>query len=591
MQILIFFRNTTGFLGDVSFSPNSKEIAIVITKAQGTFKFYDSSSGKLISRPTTNRLSGFNFSYSPDSQTIAFNGLSGIKLLNYKAKSDFIELPAEYEREINQTKQKGFIDLQYSADGKKIIVINKDYDKNYVDIWDWQEKEKRRINIGDSWIKVNDAIYPTPNFASITPDGKFLIIVTKESIQKTDLEGNLISEINTSVDPEEKVLHFWLAGTYTGDRHYSSSLDGNIIATSGLSLSSELRLWNLSTEQVKQFEYNYGNLHQVLVSPNGKYVLTISTDAVTKLWDTSGNLLNPLDVNAKHSSNQEEVSMLAIVPDSTVQKVFGRRQIKILDVFQNSTAMKAGLRSGDVIEEIDGREIPDNLGDVFKLLMGEPGTPVKIKFMSSERGFERQEKTILREKFVFDESNLLLFAIAGKKKFSPDSQYLAMWEGSNLFLRNIKTNKLVEINNPEQIVNVNFSPDSKFLAITNTDHPMRIWDFSGNLVNEIKLLQVPSRIAFSPDSQQIAVLDSNEFTIWTLDGRQIAKHTIPEENQGQIVFSPDGKYIATGQNKVFIWQNKHLNELLATGCDWLQEYLTTRPQEKEKLKVCQEEVK
>lgn len=33
------------------------------------------------------------------------------------------------------------------------------------------------------------------------------------------------------------------------------------------------------------------------------------------------------------------------------------------------------------------------------------------------------------------------------------------------------------------------------------------------------------------------------------------------------------------------------NELLATGCDRLQEYLTTRPQEKEKLKVCQEEIK
>ncbi|GGA42142.1 WD40 repeat domain-containing protein [Okeania sp. KiyG1] len=116
-----FFQNTIGFLGDVSFSPNGKEIAIVITKNQGTFKFYDSSSGKLIPRSTTNSLSGFNFSYSPDSKTIAFNGLSGIKLLNYKAKSDFIELPADYEKEINQMKQKGFIDLQYSADGKKLL--------------------------------------------------------------------------------------------------------------------------------------------------------------------------------------------------------------------------------------------------------------------------------------------------------------------------------------------------------------------------------------------------------------------------------------------------------------------------------------
>jgi hypothetical protein len=37
-----------------------------------------------------------------------------------------------------------------------------------------------------------------------------------------------------------------------------------------------------------------------------------------------------------------------------------------------------------------------------------------------------------------------------------------------------------------------------------------------------------------------------------------------------------------------IVQNKNLNELLTTGCNWLQEYLSTRPQEKEKLKVCQD---
>ena len=101
-----------------------------------------------------------------------------------------------------------------------------------------------------------------------------------------------------------------------------------------------------------------------------------------------------------------------------------------------------------------------------------------------------------------------------------------------------------------------------------------------------------ANMTFSPDSQQIGFLgEPNELSIWSIDGKQIAKHTVPEKGQSRIVFSPDGKYIATGGSKVFIWQNKHLNELLATGCDWLQEYLTTRPQEKEKLKVCQEEVK
>lgn len=577
-----FFRNVING-GDVSFSPNGKEIAIVIPN-YGIFKFYDFRGGKLIPRTTTNRIFGFNFSYSPDHQIIAFNGFSGIKLLNSKARPDFIELPTNYELEINQARQKGFIDLQYSADGKKLLIIDK-Y-RNYVDIWNWQEKEKRRIDAGNSIINLSSS---TSNFASITPDGKFITIVTREGIQKIDLEGNLVSELKVSVGSLERVLKSWITGKYTGDKYYSSNSDGSIIATYGtLPHKNPLRLWDLSTEQVKQVKYNASNLHKILVSQDNKYIVTFLPEGTSKLWDTSGNLLNPLDVNAKYSSNQTEISMIAIVLDFTVEKdLLGRSQIKILDVFQNSTAMKAGLKSGDIIHEIDGQEIPNNTDDIYKLLAGEPGTPVKIKVWSFERPSKREEKTILREKFVFDTSNLLLF-MGDTGKFSPDNQYLATWflYGKRLSLTNIKTKKVVRIETP--IWKAYFSPDSKLLATKSEDYSVKIWDFSGKLINQIKLLQIPENIAFSPDSQQIAVLDRNELTIWTIDGQQIAKHTIPEENQTQIVFSPDGKYIATGQNKVFIWHNKNLNELLATGCDWLKEYLATRPEEKAKLKVCQD---
>jgi len=33
------------------------------------------------------------------------------------------------------------------------------------------------------------------------------------------------------------------------------------------------------------------------------------------------------------------------------------------------------------------------------------------------------------------------------------------------------------------------------------------------------------------------------------------------------------------------------SKLLATGCDWLKDYFVTRPEEKEKLKVCQDHPK
>lgn len=60
-----------------------------------------------------------------------------------------------------------------------------------------------------------------------------------------------------------------------------------------------------------------------------------------------------------------------------------------------------------------------------------------------------------------------------------------------------------------------------------------------------------------------------------------------------VSFSPDGKHIltqVTGQfpqnNDVLIWRVDELDGLLARGCDWLKDYLTTHPQVRERLKVC-----
>jgi WD40 repeat protein len=99
-------------------------------------------------------------------------------------------------------------------------------------------------------------------------------------------------------------------------------------------------------------------------------------------------------------------------------------------------------------------------------------------------------------------------------------------------------------------------------------------------------------LTFSPDSQQIAFLGyPDELSIWSIAGKLIAKYTVPESGHGLIQFSPDGKHIATGGRKVMIWRNQNLDELLATGCDWLKDYFVTRPEEKQKLKVCQDHPK
>lgn len=363
-------------------------------------------------------------------------------------------------------------------------------------------------------------------------------------------------------------------------------------------------MWDLSTKQVKEFKNDYipEILGRVVVSPNGKYILTIPS-VIGKLWDTSVNLMAGLaDVKAKPSGGSREVSMIAILLDTSrtektffdkTQKLYYSSGIEILEVFQNSTAKKAGLKSGDIILEIDGHKVSDMKDDseVYRLLSGKVGTTVKIKVKTDREYLSDriEEKTIPREKFAYD-TNQFIFGNTGK--FSPDSKYLASFDypgGEEIYLRNISDNEVVKINNQAKSMGVYFSPDSKLMATTGADYSIRIWDISGKLITQIKSLRLAAGFAFSPDSQQIGFLDyHNELIVWNIAGKQIAKYTVPEQGQGQIVFSPDGKYIATGGRKVLIWRNQNLNELLATGCDWLKEYLATRPEEKQKLKVCQE---
>jgi hypothetical protein len=273
--------------------------------------------------------------------------------------------------------------------------------------------------------------------------------------------------------------------------------------------------------------------------------------------------------------------------------------LEITDVFQNSTAMKAGLKPGDIILEIDGHKVSDlTFEQTLKLLIKqEPGNPVQLIVVNTDRKtltHQVEEKIIERQKLTYD---LDQFIMGQTGKFSPDSKYLASFyfppSEESLELRNLLTKKLIKINHQATIIDVFFSPDSKLIATTSTDYSVKIWNVSGNLISSIKLQQFPNSLAFSPNSQQVAVLGQpNELSVWSIDGKQIAKYTVPEEGQGQIVFSPDGKYIATGGGKVLIWRlEKNLDDLLSTGCDWLKEYFVTHPQDKERLKVCQDHPK
>jgi WD40 repeat protein len=74
-----------------------------------------------------------------------------------------------------------------------------------------------------------------------------------------------------------------------------------------------------------------------------------------------------------------------------------------------------------------------------------------------------------------------------------------------------------------------------------------------------------------------------------IKGNLLAEFTGHQDGVWSASFSPDGQLILTAsQDKIVrLWRVENLDQLLARGCNWLQDYFLTHPEELKKLPVCQ----
>ncbi|MBN3948525.1 MAG: hypothetical protein HWQ38_19530 [Nostoc sp. NMS7] len=92
-------------------------------------------------------------------------------------------------------------------------------------------------------------------------------------------------------------------------------------------------------------------------------------------------------------------------------------------------------------------------------------------------------------------------------------------------------------------------------------------------------------ISFSLDGEIIASGSTDKtIKLWKKDGTPITTLTGHNDLVTSVSFSPDGKIIASASkdDKVILW-SLQLNDLLARGCQWLQDYFVTHPEARNSL--------
>jgi WD40 repeat protein len=140
---------------------------------------------------------------------------------------------------------------------------------------------------------------------------------------------------------------------------------------------------------------------------------------------------------------------------------------------------------------------------------------------------------------------------------SPDSQYVAIGNDDGMINRYDKSGSLLGTIDAhgESITHLSFSPDGKILVSSAFDHTLKFWNTSNwNLEREFSDSDPIETFAFSPDGKFIALTNIkssfNTLKLLNISSNSTIWEKNPELYSNYLKFSPDSSIIAFGYKKL-----------------------------------------
>jgi eukaryotic-like serine/threonine-protein kinase len=332
----------------------------------------------------------------------------------------------------------------------------------------------------------------------LTPDGDTLISAGDDAIIRV---WNLAC-VRSNPESPDACPPRSLEGHQAWITHLALSADGKRLLSSGVDMS--FFSWELSSGASTELVGHEGMVRTAIFSPDMRYIISSSADRTVRIWDASTH------------------DLLRIIE---------------ADVFEQLVSP-------------DGQHLAMSTTD-FKILLWSAND------------------------LLTQPTPLTLIGHEGSPRlaFSPDSKYLASAGGDEqLFLWEVATaTHVVSLHEHQDFIyTLQFSPDGKWLATAGDDKTVRLWDVacllapltspSKELCTRATVLLGHERsvldLAFSPDSKYL-VSSSNDRTVrlWDVEARQVSRVYPHQDVVWPMLFTNDGAALlsASFDSRIYLW--------------------------------------